>query len=323
MPVRNAMPFLDQAIESILCQTHQDFELVIGDDGSDDGSSERLLYWSERDPRIRLFRRETPSGPAASSNWVVECSRAALVARMDADDLSHPKRLEQQLAIFDRFPNMVLTGSVWIGIDSRNRWVRPPDLAALLDYRPFKAPFAHGSIMMRKSAFERVGGYRIACDYWEDSDFFERLTQIGTIKVSSRPLYFYRFSSASNRLHAEPTRIERQLALQLRCKQALAQREDYEPLVHATEALNLTPPLRVFQQRAGLQVWAGNRSNLILEWIKRKPRKSGAFDWPALVFLLWAAVSPRSLRWSLARMVSVRSRRARAQLSTDEIVDWG
>lgn len=323
MPVRNAMPFLDQAITSILHQSYKDFELVIGDDGSDDGSSDRLEYWSKQDPRIRLLRRETPSGPAASSNWVVDSSRAEFVARMDADDLSHPERLEQQLAIFDSFPDMVLTGSVWAGIDSRNRWVRPPDLAALLDCKPFKAPFAHGSIMMRKSAFERAGGYRIACDYWEDSDFFERLAKIGTIKVSARPLYFYRFSAASNRLHAEPSRLERQLALQLRCKQALADGNDYEPLVQAKEALDLAPPLRVFQQRAGLQVWAGNRSNLIVEWIKRKPKQSGAFDWPAFAFLLWAAVSPRSLRWLLARMVTVRARRAKAHLGTDEIVDWG
>lgn len=322
MPVRNAMPFLDKAIESILSQTYGDFELTIGDDGSDDGSSERLEYWEKRDSRIRLFRRDIPSGPANSSNWVVELSRAELVARMDADDIAHPDRLARQLAVFESDPSAVLVGSTWIGIDSKDRIVRPADISALLQFRPFKAPFAHGSIMLRKAAFEEVGGYREECDYWEDIDFFHRLAQTGKTLILVDPLYRYRFSATSNRLHAQPTRVERQLALQLRCRKAIDRGQEYEEFLHSDKALEMEPPLRVFQQRAGLSIWAGYRSNLIFEWLKRRSLKSGLLDPAALVYLVWGAVSPRSLRWVLGRLVNWRNGKARRVLGSQKTVDW-
>lgn len=323
MPVRNAMPFLDAAIESILVQTHHDFELTIGDDGSDDGSSERLTYWADQDSRIRLFRRDRPSGPAASSNWVIELSRAPLVARMDADDIAHPERLAKQLAIFDENPDLVLAGSTWLGIDRDDTVIRPPDLAALLQFRPFKAPFAHGSTMIRKTAFEAVGGYREACDYWEDSDFFHRLAKIGKTKISVEPLYRYRFASTSNRLHAHPTHVESQLALQLLCREAFSRYGDYEAVLTVNAQRPIDPPLRVFQQRAGLSVWAGNRSHLIFEWLHRRSAKSGPFDLAAFVFLVWGAVNPRGLRWALARIVGWRNLRAKKKLGSAKQVDWG
>ena len=89
MPVRNALPFLDAAISSILEQSFADFELIIGDDGSTDGSSDRLRAWSARDPRIRLLHRSESGGPVGSSNWVANAARTPIVARMDADDIAH------------------------------------------------------------------------------------------------------------------------------------------------------------------------------------------------------------------------------------------
>jgi len=110
MPVRNAMPFLDAAVESVLAQTFNDFEFVIGDDASDDGSSERLEYWANRDPRIRLARRSTASGPVGASNWVAAMARTKVLARMDADDVSLPTRLAKQVAVLAADPQTVLVG---------------------------------------------------------------------------------------------------------------------------------------------------------------------------------------------------------------------
>src|SRR3954452_11229500 len=104
MPVRNAMPYLDIAAESILGQTFQNFEFVILDDGSTDGSTERLREWAMRDPRIRLLEEKHNLGPALSSERVARAARAPVVARMDADDVSHPRRLEEQLDVLDNFP---------------------------------------------------------------------------------------------------------------------------------------------------------------------------------------------------------------------------
>src|SRR4051794_20662021 len=92
MPVHNAMPFLDIAVASILGQSFEDFEFVILDDASTDGSTERLREWAARDPRIRLIEEKRNLGPALSSERVAVAARAALVARMDADDISHRDR---------------------------------------------------------------------------------------------------------------------------------------------------------------------------------------------------------------------------------------
>ena len=79
MPVKNAMPFLDAAITSIVEQSFADFELVIGDDGSSDGSTERLREWARRDKRIRLLERTTSCGPVGSSNWVANAALPPIV----------------------------------------------------------------------------------------------------------------------------------------------------------------------------------------------------------------------------------------------------
>jgi glycosyltransferase involved in cell wall biosynthesis len=99
MPVRNALPYLDAAVESVLGQTHNNFEFVIRDDDSTDGSRERLQYWALKDARIRLFEGKSCLGPANSSNWVVTQARSNYVARMDADDVSHPHRFAREIDI--------------------------------------------------------------------------------------------------------------------------------------------------------------------------------------------------------------------------------
>src|SRR5712692_2248266 len=90
MPVHNALPFLDESIGSILQQTLSDFEFVILDDASTDGSVELLREWSLRDKRILLHESRRRLGVSGSSNAVVSKAGAPIVARMDADDISHP-----------------------------------------------------------------------------------------------------------------------------------------------------------------------------------------------------------------------------------------
>ncbi|MDQ5808513.1 MAG: glycosyltransferase family 2 protein, partial [Actinomycetota bacterium] len=112
MPVRNARPYLDQSISSVLGQTFGDFELVIRDDGSTDGSREVLRAWARRDRRIRLHEDDRPLGPAGSSNWVVAHSDAPFVARMDADDVAHPDRLRRQLAVLRAHADVDVVGAL-------------------------------------------------------------------------------------------------------------------------------------------------------------------------------------------------------------------
>src|SRR5437773_5489572 len=96
MPVHNALPFLDESIRSILEQTLSDFEFVILDDASSDGSVELIREWSHRDTRIRLHESKKRLGLSASSNAVGSKAGATIVARRDADDVAHPARLTRQ-----------------------------------------------------------------------------------------------------------------------------------------------------------------------------------------------------------------------------------
>src|SRR3954464_774388 len=105
MPVHNALPYLDAAVASILDQSFDDFEFVILDDASTDGSTERLREWAARDPRIRLIEEKRNLGPALSSERVAREAKAPVVARMDADDVSYSTRLEEQLEVLDNFPD--------------------------------------------------------------------------------------------------------------------------------------------------------------------------------------------------------------------------
>src|SRR2546423_279818 len=111
LPVYNAMPYLQAAVESILGQTYSDFEFLIIDDGSSDGSADYLR--SLRDPRVRLSVREN-RGLGATLNELFRNSRTEYVARMDADDICEPRRLEKQMAFLRDHGNVVMLGT---GID--------------------------------------------------------------------------------------------------------------------------------------------------------------------------------------------------------------
>jgi glycosyltransferase involved in cell wall biosynthesis len=197
MPVQNGLPYLEEALQSILTQTFQDFELVALDDGSTDGTHELLLAWAKRDSRIKVFRSEQSLGLTGSSNEAVRRSHGALVARMDADDRAMPQRLEKQMETFAKHPGAVLVGTLCDGIDARGRKIRPRDRSRLRKRARF-SPFPHGSAMFRRAAFDQIGGYRNGCDGWEDRDLFERLSGTGEVFVLPDVLYSYRYSGATS-----------------------------------------------------------------------------------------------------------------------------
>jgi hypothetical protein len=324
MPVRNALPYLDQSIRSILDQSHRRVELVIRDDGSTDGSGRVLRAWARRDRRIRLFHGPESLGPAESSNWVVRQARAAFVARMDADDVSHPDRLRRQLAVFERHPDVVLVGSLYEGIDLDARRVRGPDLRRLAAPSPMP-PFPHGSVMFRRDAFDRVGGYRRACDYWEDLDLFLRLAAVGRVLVLPDALYRYRFTTASVRLASEADRVEAAVALMYRCLDEHVHGRSYEPLLDGTEqgAQLETPPARcprALLARGALRLWSGGSPQTLMALLRTcglRPSGLRALAWSAV-----GAVSPKALRGASAAFVAMRTRQLRERFVEGTAYEW-
>lgn len=327
MPVHNAMPYLDEAVASILGQTHNDFEFVIGDDGSSDGSSERLAHWAARDNRIRLLRREGRSGPAQSANWVVRAARGGLIARMDADDVSHPTRIAAQLRVLRERPDAVMAACLSLGIDRDGRMVKGRE-RYLLAGSGLGAPFNHGSIMFRRSAFDRVGGYRSECQYWEDLDFFARMAGAGAILVLPEALYSYRFAETSTRLTSADEGVERGIEFMLRCGAESASGRSYEPLLEekASRALDRAKTVRrsprIFLSIASSRIGAGQRPGMVIRLLRRGALPRGRADLVALIRLLWGSVAPRSLRAFLVRRADARDRRSAARFPDGIAVEW-
>jgi glycosyltransferase involved in cell wall biosynthesis len=313
MPVRNAMPYLDAAVESILAQTHRNFEFIIRDDDSTDGSKERLRYWAAQDDRIRLHEGDTCLGPANSSNWVVAQARADYIARMDADDVSLPQRLERELAILQNEADASLLGSVWEGIDRHGRMVREPD---------FSTPFAHGSIMFRRTAFEAIGGYREACNFWEDFDLYVRMAKVGRVLVVTEPLYRHRFSETSTRLTSRRPQVEAAVDLMFRCREAHNAGKDYTTMLGTERNADARLNPYTYLSLGSITLWSGRRPWMLGKILRHGQLAFDAATAQSLVWAIWAMASPGTLRQWMRLMLHRRSRSARAALVGLSVFEW-
>lgn len=179
MSVYNAQAHLADAIRSILDQTFTDFEFLIVDDGSRDRSAEIMDGFAAADPRIRVIRQEN-KGLIASLNRLLDEARAPLVARMDADDISVPTRLELQVAFLDQHPDHGVVGANTHELDQHGAItectdLHPLDHAGIASAMEHRSPICHPSVLMRRDAILDAGGYRLPYVHCEDYDLWLRL----------------------------------------------------------------------------------------------------------------------------------------------------
>jgi glycosyltransferase involved in cell wall biosynthesis len=187
LPVRNAEATLGECLASLAAQTLADHEVVAVDDHATDGSRAILDEAAGRDSRVRVL--DNPgAGLVAALNAAAKAARAALLARMDADDVCHPDRLRLQAAYFQSTPDLSILGTrVRLtgesgpneGMRAYVRW-----LNGLLDHDAIvrdlfvESPLAHPTVMMRAEVLARLGGYR-AFDGPEDYDLWLRAHAAG------------------------------------------------------------------------------------------------------------------------------------------------
>lgn len=170
MSVHDGERYLREAVDSVLRQTLTDFEFLIVDDASGDGSVS--LVESFADPRIRLVRNPENLGLAASLNRGIDLARGAYIARMDFDDVSLPGRLAAQAAFLEARPHVSACGS-WvelIGERAGHVWRYPTEPDAIRCRLLFESPLAHPSVMIRKAHLDETGlrydpAFRRAQDY--------------------------------------------------------------------------------------------------------------------------------------------------------------
>ncbi|HEX8844402.1 MAG TPA: glycosyltransferase family A protein [Pyrinomonadaceae bacterium] len=316
MPVHNALPYLDESIRSILGQTFDDFEFVILDDASTDGTTEKLREWAQKDARIRLYRSERKLGLSGSSNAVVALARAALVARMDADDISHPERLARQWEVMRDLPDVALVGTLFRGIDAAGRLVRPRDRWRLLRRSPLP-PFPHGSVMLRRAAFDKTGGYSEECTGGEDQDLFLRMARSARVVVLTDVLYHYRFHAGCTSLDFLLARAAGSNGLQPQASSAAISQQN-----GGANGSHSSPNLRALRSACSLKLWAGQRPDAL-----RMLLKSGALglNVEAIYTLLWAVwgrLSPGSLKTCLRCLIRARDLLAGRRLRDGGVYEW-
>ena len=175
MPVYNAGKFLRDAVDSILKQSFSDFEFLIIDDGSTDES--QSIIRSYKDSRIKFVQNEKNLGVAATLNRGLALARGEYIARMDADDLSDPTRLEKQLNFLEKHRSLGLIGS-WVRYFNRQKSYvlrYPVGVNCVRAYVLLGNPLAHPSVMIRKDIFKKYGlRYDETCVAAQDYELWQR-----------------------------------------------------------------------------------------------------------------------------------------------------
>jgi glycosyltransferase involved in cell wall biosynthesis len=197
MPVFNGRRYLKQAVDSVLTQTFADFEFIIIDDGSTDGTAELLKTYAAADKRIRVITRAN-QGVTRSLNEGLELALGPLIARMDADDISKPTRFEKQVRFLKEHPGHVLVGCRSLLIDpngypiceKRDIALHHEQIDALL--LKMMWPVVHPAVMMRAAAVKQIGGYDTRYRTNQDHDLFLRLAEVGKLANLPEILLEYR-----------------------------------------------------------------------------------------------------------------------------------
>jgi len=213
LPTYNGSDRIQRAIESILAQTYQDWELIVIDDGSDDQTKTATaisLFLS--DSRIKYLKNDHNLGIQKTLNRGLEQAKGTYIARIDDDDRwSDTTKLAQQVDFLDQRPNYVLVGTGIIMVDENDeeliRYLLPQDDRSIRQKILGKNCFVHSSVLFKKDAVQRVGGYDESKDvlHLEDYDLWMKLGRVGLF--ANLPLYAVSFTlrseglSSKNKIH--------------------------------------------------------------------------------------------------------------------------
>lgn len=189
MSVYNAQDIMSESIESILAQTHADFEFLIIDDGSTDDTPRILAEYAARDPRIRVMTQSNTGLTKALNNGLKE-AKGRYIARQDADDPSVPERLAMQFDYMEAQPDIALLGGNSVDIlpdGSQKLWgYHTPEKLQKITFR--QTPFPHSTVMMRRDVCLRLGGYDERYLTAQDCELWMRFAKKAPIAMLEKPL---------------------------------------------------------------------------------------------------------------------------------------
>jgi glycosyltransferase involved in cell wall biosynthesis len=204
MPAYNAGKFLAPAVESILGQTWKDFEFIIIDDGSTDGTRELIEHYAAQDSRIRSCPNSVNLGVTKTLNRAISLVRANWIARMDADDVSAPTRFERQMEAVRKNPSVGFVTCPFDIIDAKeNRVPGWRGICFQKELLPFFLLFynrlsAHGQVIYSTALVRSLGGYREQYHLSEATELWIRMVRAASWEVVPEPLYAWRSANPNS-----------------------------------------------------------------------------------------------------------------------------
>jgi glycosyltransferase involved in cell wall biosynthesis len=213
MSVYNGLPYLSEAIESVLAQTYRDFEFLIIDDASTDGSDRVLSKYATRDPRIKILTNQRNRGLGYSLARGVEAASGTWIARIDADDIARPDRLQLQMNHVEQHPEVDVLGGHISFINERGDFLfeKPVPISHEEIYRLiWTNPFNHITVLFRRESILKVGSYSDRTRRSEDYELWVRCAAAG-LRFANLPVVLtdYRFSEDNLKRNSFPVLLER------------------------------------------------------------------------------------------------------------------
>lgn len=201
MPAYNAEKYIGLAIESIIDQTFTDWELIIVDDGSMDGTWQIINNYAQNDPRIIPLKNEVNLKLAKSLNKGIEVARGKYIARMDADDWSYPQRLMSQFNFMEEHEDVGIVGAA-MHICSPSMEILSERHYPLNDFDIRKNifyynPFCHPVVLIRKDILNKCGLYNPAYNLVDDYELYFRIGEYSKFANLSEILHKYRLNDTS------------------------------------------------------------------------------------------------------------------------------
>jgi glycosyltransferase involved in cell wall biosynthesis len=297
MPMYNALPFVREAIGSILDQSFQDFELLVIDNGSTDGSLEYAR--SLPDPRVQVLS-EAQRGAGRALTAGIFAGRGEFLAVMDADDIAHPDRLRTEVEFLETHPDIILVGSRFAFMVGSVIVPVPPQprehddiKRALLEGRPV---ICNPSTMFRANEAKGVGGHHLPGP-GHDVDFFLRMTEVGKVTNIPDLLLYYRLHGASTSI-VKMGEVNRYHAFSIACALARANGSEEPDTVKFREQ---------WEQRSAVARLAELADSKSLELYRTSvvKRANKQYVTSAAAGICAAFLSPRRTSWHLKRKLGL------------------
>jgi glycosyltransferase involved in cell wall biosynthesis len=217
MAAKNFEQFIGEAIASAMNQTYRNIELIVVDDASTDGTTEIIRKWALADPRVKPIFNTTSDLPPRARNRAVAQARGTYLAILDSDDISMPTRIHEQVTFMEHHPEVAAAGSHaevidingnTLGIKKKSTRVADIRFAILLQNQ-----FIHSSIIIRKSVFDEIGGYRHEYMYAEDYDLLNRILERYTVTNIDAVLVTFRASSGGVTTQSNSQKVQAESSL--------------------------------------------------------------------------------------------------------------